>query len=300
METTATIVGQGRFRYAIDKGWGRGPGGVPEFGLVSGVAVDSRDRVYVFQRTPTAEVLVFDPEGRLLTRWGESLFRSPHGIWIGPDDRLYLTDTGLHQVLCCTAEGELLNAIGTAGQPGPPGAPFNQPTYAVLAPDGELYVSDGYGQNRVHRFDAGDRLIRSWGETGTGPGQFGLPHDICLDPRDRLLVCDRPNNRVQLFDRGGDYLGEWTDFAAPQQIRPIGDLLFCAEAGSRVTIRTLDNAIVSGWGGQGPADDQFTHAPHAIWADSRGDLYVGEVPAPNKIQKCRRVVDAAEAAPQPR
>ena len=110
-----------------------------------------------------------------------------------------------------------------------------------------------------------------------------------FDARDRLLVCDRPNNRVQLFDRGGSYLGEWTDFDAPQQVRPIGDVLYCAEAGPRVSIRTLDDEVVSAWGSKGPAPDQFTDSPHGIWADSRGDLYVSEVTSHDKIQKCRRV-----------
>src|SRR5262249_8368882 len=99
---TRAIVGQGQYRYEIDKGWARGAGGVPEFGIVSGLAVDSADRIYIFQRTPTAEMFVFDTEGRLLNRWGRDLFDIPHGIWISPDDHLYLTDTGLHQVLCCT------------------------------------------------------------------------------------------------------------------------------------------------------------------------------------------------------
>lgn len=286
---TGPVVGQGKFRYTIDKQWGRGPGGVKEFGIVSGIAVDSRDRVYVFQRTPTNEVLVFDTDGRLLSRWGNDIFKKPHGIWIDPHDNLYLTDTELHQVLRCTTDGKVLRTWGVAGQVGAPGQPFNQPTYAIVAPDGEMYVSDGYGQDRVHRFDRDGALSHSWGSTGSGPGQFGLPHDICLDARNRLLVCDRPNNRVELFDRSGAFVGEWTDFAAPQQIRPIGDLLFVVEAGNRVTIRTLDNQIVAGWGSQGEAPEQFTHSPHSIWPDSRGNLYIGEVPTVNKIQKCTLV-----------
>jgi len=286
---TRAIVGQGQFRYEIDKDWARGAGGVPAFGIVSGLAVDSSDRIYIFQRTPTAEVLVFDTEGRLLNRWGRDLFDIPHGLWISPDDKLYLTDTGLHQVLCCSTDGEVLRTWGTARQPGAPGQPFNKPTYAVVAPDGDMYVSDGYGQDRAHRFLRDGTLLRSWGSTGTGPGQFGLPHDICLDARHRVLVCDRPNNRVQLFDRGGDYISQWTDFLAPQQIRPVGDRLFVVEAGSRVTIRTLDNEIVGGWGSQGPGPDQFTHSPHSIWPDSRGNLYIGEVPVENKLQKCTLV-----------
>jgi sugar lactone lactonase YvrE len=282
---TETIVGQGDYTYAVDKEWGRRAGGVPAFGLVTGMATDSQDRVYVFNRTPRAEVLVFDRDGRLLTTWGHGRFRSPHGIWIGPDDSLYLVDTDCHQVMRWTLDGREVRAWGTDGQPGAPGTPFNRPTYAVVTPDGEMYVSDGYGQHRVHCFDADGVLAVSWGEEGTGPGQFALPHDVCVDARDRVLVCDRENGRVQLFDRHGIFTGEWSGLLAPMQIRPIGDRLYLAEGGKRISVRTLDNEVLSSWGGDGPAPEQFTDAPHAIWVDLRGDIYVSEVVSHNKIQK---------------
>lgn len=286
---TETIVGQGQYRYAIDKRWGRGADGVPAFGLVSGVACDSQDNVYVFQRTPDPGVLVFTPEGRLLRRWGEGRFRHPHGIWISPRDELLLTDRETHLVTRWTTDGRLLQQWGTPDRPGAAGAPFNEPTHAIEAPDGEVYVSDGYGQDRVHRFAPDGRLLASWGEPGTGAGQFHLPHDIWLDSRGRLLVCDRTNQRIQQFDRAGRYLGEWAGWNVPQQLFERDGVLYLVEGGPRVTIMTLDGEPLAQWGSRGDGPEQFTDSPHGVWVDTRGDVYVSEVTSHNKLQKCVRV-----------
>ncbi len=293
META--IVGQGPFTYEVDNRWGRGEGGVAAFGLVSGIACDSQDRVYVFNRLPNPAVLVFDRAGRLLTRWGEGQFRHPHGIWISPSDELYLTDRETHLVSRWTFEGKLLQQWGTPNRPGAPGEPFNEPTHAVVTPDGDLYVSDGYGQSRVHRFAADGRLLTSWGEPGSGPGQFNLPHDVWVDSRDRVLVCDRPNERIQHFDRDGRYLGEWRDLRVPQQVFERYGVLYLAEGGPRVTLMTLDGDTLAQWGSHGDRPEQFTDSPHGIWVDSRGDIYVSEVTSHDKLQKFIRTGGSAKS-----
>lgn len=281
----ATIVGQGAFSYSVDKNWGRGPAGVPTFGLISGVACDSEDRVYVFHRSPDPCVMVFGRDGNLLRTWGQGVFSHPHGIFITVRDEVFLTDRDSQQVTKWTTSGSLIRSWGTRGQVGALGQPFNQPTRAVEASDGEMYVSDGYGQFRVHRYDKTGDLIHSWGEQGTGPSQFALPHDVWVDSRNRVLICDRQNARVQLFDRSGQFLSEWADRKNPMQIFERADFLFMAEAQHRISIMDLDGRIVSQWGSQGDGAHQFTDAPHSIWVDSRGDIYVTEVVAANKIQK---------------
>src|SRR5713226_1873809 len=142
---TTTTVGSGPYMYEVDKQWGRRAGGLSEFGMVSGVAGDSRDRVYLFIRTPVAEILVMDPRGTLLGRWGQGQFLEPHMISISASDEIYATDIRAHTVTKWSLDGQLLQTWGTAGEPGAPGMPFNKPARAVVAPDGELYVSDGYG-----------------------------------------------------------------------------------------------------------------------------------------------------------
>src|SRR5262249_34409985 len=151
-------------------------------------------------------------------------FVRPHGIWIGPDDSVYLTDDNGHAVRKFTIEGKLLLTLEPCGRPSDTGVrdmdyrtircgagPFNLPTNLATSPRGELYVTDGYGNARVHKFSPDGKLLRSWGEPGTGPGQFNLPHGIGIDSQGRVFVADRENSRLQLFSPDGDFLEEWTD-----------------------------------------------------------------------------------------
>ena len=137
--------GSGKYTYEVVEDWGHLPDGL-EFGLISGMACDSQDRVYVFNRSPKPAMFVFDREGNFLKSWGEEIFSSPHGIFISDDDQIYCTDTVDHTVRKLSLDGEIVMTLGSEGKPGEPGAPFNKPTRAVVAPSGEIYVSDGYGQ----------------------------------------------------------------------------------------------------------------------------------------------------------
>lgn len=295
----SALFGSGDYTYRVDAQWGRSPQ-LPALGLVSGVACDSQDRVYVLQREPQAAMLVFSPEGQLLHSWGEGAFGSAHGVWIGPDDALYCTDRN-HTVTHWTLDGTLLATWGTADRAGPPGQPFNEPARAVQSPQGDVFIADGYGQYRVHAFSADGTLRRSWGTMGKGPGEFGWPvHSVWVDPRGRLLVTDRGNNRVQHFTLDGAYLGEWGDLGAPNDVcLDAAQTVYIAEGGpaitSRgpirttrgpgVTIMSLDGDILAQWGERGDAPGQFAASPHSLWVDSRSDIYVGEVTTHDRLQK---------------
>jgi sugar lactone lactonase YvrE len=283
-------VGQGKYTYTVDKTWGRRDGGVEAFGVAQGITGDSHDRVYVFQRSPTAEMLVFDRDGRLLTRWGLGQFTNPHGIWMSPQDEIYITDTGAHTVSKWTSDGKLLRSWGTPGVPGAQDMPFNRPTKAVATPDGEMYVSDGYGQQRIHRFDRAGNLIHSWGSKGTGPSQFTLPHDVWVDERDRVLVCDRESYRVQIFDRAGSYVGEWPKLEKkPMQIVIRDGVLYMCHSYADVSVRTPEGELLAGWPWESTVAEAREKSPHSLWVDSRGDIYVGEVVGENGFQKFVRV-----------
>jgi sugar lactone lactonase YvrE len=288
---TAQTYGHGDYRYRVDPDWGRGPDGVPAFGLVSMVTGDANDRVYVFQRAPDPLVLIFNADGRLVDQWGEGAFQHPHGIWMSPDQTLYCTDRDTHTVTQWTPDGQLLRTWGTPGRPGAPGEPFNEPSRAFVAESGDLYVSDGYGQHRVHRFAPDGTLRHSWGEPGTGPGQFGWPvHSVWVDPRGRVLIVDRENDRVQRFDPEGTYLDELSGLAVPQDVFITPDhTVFIAEGGGFISIMTLDDELLTRWGEKGDAPGQFAASPHSCWVDSQGSLYVGEVVAHNRFQKFVRV-----------
>ena len=205
------IVGTGDFQYRVIDDWGRGPEG-REFGVVAGLAVDAQDRIYVGSRKPVPCILVYSSDGRFLTSWGEGVFTvvgGVHGLFISEEGHIYCGDALDHTIRKFTLDGELLMTLGIPGQPGEPEMPFNMPTKAVLSPSGEIFVSDGYGQARVHRFSPNGELLGSWGSEGTGPGQFNTVHGIAVDKRGRVLVADRGNSRVQVFDAEGVFLEEW-------------------------------------------------------------------------------------------
>jgi hypothetical protein len=304
--TRGTIVGSGRYRYEALVGWEQLPPGW-SFVEVAGVAADSHDRVYVFNRG-AHPVIVFDRDGRFLTSWGEGVFVRAHGITIGPDDSVYCTDDLDHTVRKFTPDGRLLLTLGTSGRPADTGIdgidyrtirrggpPFHRPTNVALAADGTLYVTDGYGNARVHKFAPDGRHLFSWGEPGAGPGQFNLPHGIALDRDGQVYVADRENSRVQVFDGNGRFLTQWTHVARPMQVWIDGeDHVFVAEvgwraglfpwqtapadaAGARISVLDRDGKLLARWGGEDPCAPGSFYAPHDLCIDSCGDLYVGEV-----------------------
>jgi DNA-binding beta-propeller fold protein YncE len=304
------IVGSGKFRYEVVVDWAQLPKGW-QHGDVTSVVTDRQDRVYVFTRS-AHPVIVYDRDGRFLDSWGEGILRHGHGISITHDDFLYCTDDWDHTVRKFTTDGKLLQTLGTPGRPSDTGydsagptslmtikrgaGPFNRPTQVAEAPNGDLYVSDGYGNARIHRFTADGKLVQSWGEPGDRPGEFNLPHSVWVHTDGRVFVCDRENDRVQIFDSTGQYLGVWTNVSRPDELYIDGqDHVYVAQlelqegrltmAGRPVTrpslpqvsIRDLEGNLLTRWGGPDPlAPDSFV-SPHGICVDSHGDIYVGEV-----------------------
>jgi hypothetical protein len=284
-------------------GWGRGAD-APDLGLISTVATDTRGVVYVLCRAPRAVMHVFAADGRFVRSW-EYPFVQPHGLWIGPDDRVFTTDLGDQTVRIFTTEGELLQTLGRPGVVGEPGMPFNGPTRAVAGPSGDVYVGDGYGQNRVHRFSADGRLLHSWGEDGAGPGQFETPHSLWVDRQERVHVVDRGNSRVQIFHGNGQYIEEWTGLCWPHDIffTPDGVAIVtdCAprEPGTPrpyydvmpaqpIAVFATTGEQTARWGKSGAGRGEFLDCPHSVWIDPAGDVYVSEVITPNRLQKFAR------------
>ena len=280
------IFGQETHQYTVQENWWRLPDGW-EFGWIPAVAVDSQDRVYVYSRSEHPMV-VFDRDGNFLTSWGDEILKDAHGIFIDAEDNIYCVERETHVMHKFTSDGELLMTLGTMDKPGAEGEPFNLPTDFALGPDGEMYISDGYGNARIHKYSPDGELIKSWGNPGSGPGEFDLPHCVRVDPRNRLLVADRENNRIQFFTLDGDFIQEWTDLLHPDTIYiDEDDLVYIAELDQRITIMTLDGEVVSQWGSErgSTVPGEFLACPHGIWVDSHGDVYVGEVQADARLQK---------------
>lgn len=279
-------VGADHYIYEVVEGWGYSEGSQLN-GMITGVHVDSRDRVYAFRRRPSPAVLVYNHEGHFITAWGEGIFSEPHAIWVDAKDHVYCTDREDHTVRQFTAEGKLLMTLGTPHQPGAPGIPFNQPTKAVVAPSGEVFVADGYGQCRIHRFSPDGKLLLSWGEPGQGPGQFNLPHSLVVDQQNRVIVVDRENHRIQLFDLNGNFLSMWTGLKQPMDISIASDnTIFIAEADQRISIFSPTGELLARWGEKGDAPGRFISFLHSICLDSQGNLYIADE---RRLQKFVRV-----------
>src|SRR5262245_11509947 len=291
----SVILGSGEHRYRVVENWANLPDGW-SFKDVAAVGVDSKDQVYVFNRGEHP-MMVFDRAGNFLRSWGEGVFHRAHGLDIDKNDVLYLTDDGDHTVRRCSTAGKVELTIGVPGKPAPfmSGEPFHRCTHTALSPAGEIYVSDGYGNARVHKFSPAGKLIKSWGESGSEPGQFNIAHNIASDDDGWVYVADRENHRVQVFDGNGKYETQWNNLHRPCGLYccrgksptfVIGELgpgmpvnLKAPNLGPRLSIVDAKGALISRLGGtEGPGLEPGKFmAPHGLALDARGDIYVGEV-----------------------
>ncbi|HYZ85041.1 MAG TPA: peptidyl-alpha-hydroxyglycine alpha-amidating lyase family protein [Bryobacteraceae bacterium] len=213
----------GLLKYRVNIRFGEEPDTMPDgwkFGRVSAVAVNSRGEVFVFHRGPKADpIVVFDGKGKYLRSWGKGMFGNPHGLRVDPDDNVWITDNGDHQVMKFSPKGELLLTLGIKKQQGADDKTFYRPTDIAFHPKTrDVYVSDGYGNSRVVRFSKDGKYRSTWGTKGAGPGQFNTPHSIAIDSQGLVYVSDRENNRIQIFDAEGKFLRQWTHLGATQNI----------------------------------------------------------------------------------
>ncbi|MGI9391179.1 MAG: peptidyl-alpha-hydroxyglycine alpha-amidating lyase family protein, partial [Boseongicola sp.] len=328
-----TFLGKTHYSYKPIPDWAQLPSDV-ELGDVAGIAVDDKDRVYLFNRGRNP-VVVLSQSGEVLSMWGQGVFSNPHGASIGPDQFIYLTDNFDHTVRKFTLDGKLLLEIGTAGTGSGfmSGKPFCRCTHSAVSPSGDIFVSDGYQNACIHKFDPGGRLLISWGASGTGPGEFNLPHNICCDVDGWIYVADRENSRVQIFDENGNYESQINNMHRPSglAITPgscpdciVGELASYLEVnrdfpnlGPFVSVFDQQSNLLSrldAQQGPGLGPGQFL-SPHSIAYDSTGDLYVGDVvdadwaqvvsdrekpEQPRRFQKFKRIesqIDAGELTP---
>jgi len=298
-----------KLSYRVVEGWEKLPAGFHHRD-VAGVSLDAQDRVYILTRDEP-RVIVYEPDGTYRASFGEGLFTNrTHGLTVGPDGFIYCADDGDHTVRKFSPAGELLMTLGTPGVASDTGydgktiasikrggEPFNRPTNVAISAEGDIFVSDGYGNARVHRFSPTGKLLLSWGEPGRGPGQFHLPHSLRIAPDGRVLVADRENDRIQFFSPTGEYLGQWTNVQRPTDLFVSKEgLVYVSELAwregqfsfaqgeikqtqyGRVSVLDLQTGeVLARWGGADIAAPGNFCAPHCVAVDSRGDAYVGEV-----------------------
>ena len=297
--------GSSPIEFEYVRGWEKLPDGFSHFD-VPAVCTDPDGNVYLYCRGDHP-VLVYDREGHLLDAWGPGkLTHRAHGICADPGRGLFLVDEGSHSVGFHDSSGQLRQEIGPAGVSSDSGydgsdfrtitrgaGPFNRPTSLAIAPSGDLYVSDGYGNSRIHQFTRDGALVRSWGEPGQKPGQFHIPHDVWVHSDGRVFVADRENDRLQIFDASGQFLVDWTDVQRPQGIFiDRSDLVYVAEGSwikgwkserrgvidetepGRVSVFDIQGALVSRWSQPDPGEEGFLLSPHGVWVDDQGAVYI--------------------------
>ena len=299
--------------YIVVHGWPQLPLGFV-LGQISGVAVDSQNHVFVFNRAensltpatddtysvviPSPAVLCFDgTSGKLLFSWGEKRFVHPHGLRIDNHDNVWVTDVELQEVLEFSRAGKLLRTLGTERKPGLDATHFNRPTDIAFAPDGSIYVTDGYGNNRVAKFSSDGKFLLDWGRKGDGPGEFNLPHSVAVDAQGLVYVADRSNSRIQVFDANGKFIKMWKsdELGIPWAVTLGPDKLLYVVTGefggpgapaphAHVLKLALSGKILAKWSRFGNYDGEI-YWGHDVAVGKDGAVYVGDVWHGMRVQK---------------
>lgn len=256
------------------------------FGEAPGVAVDGKGHVYVFHRG-VHPIMEFAPDGRLVRSWGDDMFIRAHAIRIDPEGNIWTVDNDTHQVLKMDPSGRVRMVFGRRGQSGESDELFNRPTDVAFGPNGDIYVTDGYGNSRVVKFSKEGRYIKAWGKHGKGEGEFDLPHTVVVDQQGRVYVGDRENYRVQIFDANGKFLTQWGHVGSPWGLdfHPDGTLMMADGHNDRILKVSLDGKVLGAFGRNGrmPGDLNFGHH---IAVDPEGNVFVSEIKN-QRVQKFR-------------
>ena len=270
----AGIVLLGR-RYRVERNFARPS---EPFGFISQVAAGPNGEAYVLQRRDPP-VVVIGPSGEQIGAFGQGRILDGHGISVDDKGRVWVVDRDSHEIICFSPEGEELMTIGARDNPGLD-EPFNHPTKAMSASDGAVYVSDGYGNHHMHKFSSeGDHLL-TWGGAGKGPGQFSTPHAVAETADGRILVTDRENGRVQVFDADGNFLDQWTGFYNPMDVLVTDqDQVIVSDQVPRLYLLTSSGEVIGRCRGS-------INGAHGIAAAPDGTLYLAELPPANLTRLC--------------
>jgi hypothetical protein len=294
-------------------GWFQWPAGRP-VGSIPAVAVDKRDHVWIVERcgvkgfvaVPCADskldpIFEFDPDGKLLHNFGGGMFVFPHGIGIDADGNVWVTDGQAkdgkgHQVFKFSPEGKVLMKLGTAGVAGRGHDTFNEPNTIAFAPNGDIFIGEGHGGDkgdRIVKFTKDGKYIKEWGRKGVGPGEFDIVHHMAFDRRGRLLVADRNNNRIQVFDQDGNFIEQFTQFSRPSGIAvDKNDVMYVSDSESESVSRnhfgwkrgSLNDGKITAFIPDPVDTSDTTSAAEGIAVDSKGVIYGAEV-VPNDLKK---------------
>ncbi len=304
--------------YRTIENWAKMPEG-RTWGATSAVEVDRRGNIWVAERcgantcagSKLPSILEFDPSGKLLKSFASGMFVFPHGFHVDKDGNVWVTDgippgaTGGeagkgHTVVKFSPEGKVLMTLGKPGVAGDGPDTFNQPSDVVVASNGDIFVADGHGGNsnaRIVKFSKDGKFIKAWGKKGAAPGELDTPHAIALDSKGRLFVCDRNNNRIQIFDQEGSFMAEWKQFGRPSGIYiDRNDTIYVSDSESNTKrnpgwkrgIRigsARDGSLIAFIPDPEPnPDNSATSGAEGVAADAMGNVYGAEV-GPRALKK---------------
>jgi hypothetical protein len=276
------------------------------WGSTGGVAVDHHDNIWVAERcganscagSDLAPILEFDRSGKLLKSFGAGMFVFPHGITVDSSDNIWVTD-GMgkdgkgQQVFKFSPDGKVLMTLGKVGVAGTGPDEFNAPSAVAIAPNGDIFVADGHGGDtnaRIVKFSKDGTFIKTWGKKGTAPGEFDVTHCVTFDARGRLYVCDRNNNRIQIFDQDGNYISEFHQYSRPSSVViDKNDMIYVADSESEsvsknhdgwkrgIRIGNLKDGSVTAFIPDPNLVATSTSSAEGIAVDSKGVIYGAEV-----------------------
>lgn len=249
---------------------------------VSGVAINSEDHIFVFHRGKHP-LLEFDADGDFIRSIAEDLFITPHSIRIDEYDNLWTVDIGSHVVLKFDKNLKLKMIFGKWKLAGTENTRFNifahlfnMPTDVAFDSNDNIYITDGYGNSRVMKFDSEGEFIKTWGTPGDSTGQFNTPHTIQVVD-DLIYVGDRQNQRIQIFNTEGEPVNIWDNIGYPWALVAYDGGFYMVDGNkSKILSITKDGKINGTYGSRGKGLGQFDW-PHAIAVDSKGNLYVSEL-----------------------
>ena len=272
--------------YSVVPNWGDVPGD-GQWGDVLGVAIDRDGNIVAFRRAEPP-ILKFNPAGKLLASFGQGMFAAAHGLRIDRDGFIWAADFRAvdgkgEQVVKMAPDGRVVMTLGTKGVAGQSETTFSGPCDMAFAPNGDIFVADGHVNARVVKFSKNGTFIKAWGTRGTAPGQFNVPHAVAFDSRGRLLVADRNNNRIQVFDQDGAYLEEWKDFGQPSGLLVMpDDTLYVADVAQK-------KGIVVGSAKDGRAIGVIQGTlPEGVAVAADGTIYAGETTMGHALKKLVR------------
>lgn len=289
-----------------------------QLGNPTGLGIDTSNNLVVFHRADRtwpflgafpdspidkATVVIIDNKsGKLIESWGSNLFIMPHGLTVDQENNIWISDIGRQQVLKFSHDGKPLMTLGEYKVPGNDSAHFNRPTDLAIANDGTVYISDGYRNSRVVRFSSTGQFLQQWGSRGEDTGQFHIPHAIAIDHVGNVLVADRENNRVEVFDSDGKFRRTYTDpsFGAicsialdptDHSVIVVDDLNFLGlkHRGSDVIRLTPDGSILDRLKRTGPENTPPAWF-HDLAVDREGSIFVADINQ-NRLLKFEKFKD---------